>query len=148
MDENQEQTLIAIKQSIERGEYQVDAQQVADAVLRRLGEILAARGEHITARDRPCNGQMLSEQVLVPKQLAVDIGERDAGCALDGLPDPRDSIVAGATPKPLLDGAASLRRDADAELVILAPTGGESSTPEPELRLDLDDSIVERERGD
>lgn len=52
MDENQEQRVTTIKQSIERGDYQVDPQEVADAVLRRLGEILSARGEHVSAGQR------------------------------------------------------------------------------------------------
>ncbi len=51
MDEDREQKVAEIKQRVQRGEYRIDPDVVADAILRRLRELAAVRAE----RDTPQN---------------------------------------------------------------------------------------------
>src|ERR1700731_4735521 len=51
MDEDRDQKMAEIKQRVQRGEYRVDPDVVADAILRRLREFAAVRAE----RDTPQN---------------------------------------------------------------------------------------------
>jgi hypothetical protein len=46
MDEDREQKVAELKQRIEQGQYLVDPGAVADAIVRRWGELAAAHGEH------------------------------------------------------------------------------------------------------
>jgi Arc/MetJ-type ribon-helix-helix transcriptional regulator len=45
MDDDREQKVAEIKQRVERGEYRVDPDVVADAILRRLRKLAAERAE-------------------------------------------------------------------------------------------------------
>ena len=51
MDQDREQKVAEIKQRVERGEYRVDPDVVADAILRRLREFAAARAKRVTPQN-------------------------------------------------------------------------------------------------
>jgi Anti-sigma-28 factor, FlgM len=51
MDEDHEK-VADVRDQITQGEYRVDPEAVADAILRRLGELAAARREQVGARER------------------------------------------------------------------------------------------------
>lgn len=51
MDEDREQKVAEIKERVERGEYRVDPDVVADAILRRLWELAAERAERGTPQN-------------------------------------------------------------------------------------------------
>jgi anti-sigma-28 factor FlgM len=51
MDEDREK-VAEIKEQVAQGEYRVDSREVADAVLRRLRELAAARRERVRAQER------------------------------------------------------------------------------------------------
>jgi hypothetical protein len=48
----EEEKVAEIKEQLERGEYGVEPDAVADALLRQLRELAAARRERVTSRDR------------------------------------------------------------------------------------------------
>jgi hypothetical protein len=51
MDKDREQKVAEIKQRVQRGEYRVDPDLVADAILRRLWELAAKRAGRVTPQN-------------------------------------------------------------------------------------------------
>ena len=81
-----------MREQIKQGEYRVEPTAVADAILRRLGELAAARGEHV-APDEQALARRRDLQMACsnPAREPLAPPKYDAGRTVDDAADDREA---------------------------------------------------------